>query len=228
MFTADNLAASLRAVATALGTPVMFLLLVMAAATIFMAGTLIAELFFERIRRKINVADILSKLRDADMPVSEIINDSAFLRRQKRVILKLCSHGDMTTDMRESLARRLLHEEQARNRRIVRITDIIARLGPMLGLLGTLIPLGPGLIALGQGDTFTLSRSLISAFDTTVAGLASAAIAFVVSNIRKSWYENDLSAMEAVMECLLESDAENPKEALYVMTANKKMEAGNA
>lgn len=42
----------------------------------------------------------------------------------------------------------------------------------MLGLLGTLIPLGPGIIALGQGDTQTLSTSLLTAFDTTIAACA--------------------------------------------------------
>ena len=59
----------------------------------------------------------------------------------------------------------------------------------MFGLMGTLIPLGPGLIALGQGDTKTLSDSLLIAFDTTIAGLVAGAIAYVVSGIRKSWYE---------------------------------------
>lgn len=54
---------------------------------------------------------------------------------------------------------------------------MIAKLGPMFGLLGTLIPLGPGIVALGQGDTVTLSESMNVAFDTTIAGVISAAVA---------------------------------------------------
>ena len=82
----------------------------------------------------------------------------------------------------------------------------MAKIGPMLGLMGTLIPLGPGIIALGQGDTFTLSNSLLIAFDTTVAGLVCALIALVISTIRKIWYRNDMSILETLMECILEEE----------------------
>jgi biopolymer transport protein ExbB/TolQ len=74
----------------------------------------------------------------------------------------------------------------------------------MFGLMGTLIPLGPGMIALGQGDTQTLADSLLIAFDTTVAGLAAAGVAFAISRLRKRWYEEYLSSLEALMESLLE------------------------
>jgi biopolymer transport protein ExbB/TolQ len=79
----------------------------------------------------------------------------------------------------------------------------------MFGLMGTLIPLGPGIIALGQGDTQTLSNSLLTAFDTTVAGLASAAVASVVSMVRRSWYKDYMSMLETVAECVLETEKNN-------------------
>lgn len=49
----------------------------------------------------------------------------------------------------------------------------MAKLSPMLGLMGTLIPLGPGLAALGDGDVKILSTAMSVAFDTTVLGLLS-------------------------------------------------------
>ena len=55
------------------------------------------------------------------------------------------------------------------------------QLGPILGLLGTLIPLGPGLAALGSGDIVTLAEALTVAFDTTVTGLVIGALAYLVS-----------------------------------------------
>ena len=78
---------------------------------------------------------------------------------------------------------------------------------PMFGLLGTLIPLGPGLIALGQGDTKTLSASLLIAFDTTIAGLISGAVAFVITSIRKRWYDSYLVSMETLMEAILDKQS---------------------
>ena len=83
-------------------------------------------------------------------------------------------------------------------------SDLIAKIAPMLGLLGTLIPLGPGIIALGQGDTAALSASLLTAFDTTVVGLICAGLATIVSAIRNLWYRNYMSIFETLMECILE------------------------
>ena len=122
----------------------------------------------------------------------------------RSALTELLNHPALTADMREPLAIRLLDEEKQRCARLVRLSDLVAKLGPMFGLLGTLIPLCPGIIALGQGDTFTLSNSLLTAFDTTIAGLIAAAVAVVISTLRKSWYRNDTSVLETAMECVLE------------------------
>ena len=116
------------------------------------------------------------------------VEESGLLRRQKDALLELLRHPDFTDATREALAIELLEREQDRYDSIVKLSELLARLAPMLGLLGTLIPLGPGIIALGQGDTYTLSTSLLTAFDTTIAGLVAAALAIVVSAIRRRWY----------------------------------------
>jgi biopolymer transport protein ExbB/TolQ len=80
-------------------------------------------------------------------------------------------------------------------RRIER-ADFITRLAPMLGLMGTLIPLGPGLAALGEGDVKILSTAMSVAFDTTVLGLLAGMTGFVISRLRKRWYDKALTLME--------------------------------
>jgi biopolymer transport protein ExbB/TolQ len=80
-------------------------------------------------------------------------------------------------------------------RRIER-ADFLTRLAPMLGLMGTLIPLGPGLAALGDGDVKILSSAMSVAFDTTVLGLLAGLIGFVISKLRRRWYDKALSLME--------------------------------
>ena len=71
-------------------------------------------------------------------------------------------------------------------------------------MLGTLIPLGPGLSALGTGDITTLAQSLTIAFDTTVTGLTIGAIGYIVSKYRKQWYASDLTTTETIAEAILE------------------------
>lgn len=79
------------------------------------------------------------------------------------------------------------------------------QLGPILGLLGTLIPLGLGLAALGSGDIVTLAEALTVAFDTTVTGLVIGALAYLVSKFKKQWYESDLIVLETIAEAELET-----------------------
>ena len=58
--------------------------------------------------------------------------------------------------------------------------------------------------AVREGDTVTLSESMNVAFDTTIAGVISAAVASVISHIRKRWYNDDMVSLETLMEAVLE------------------------
>lgn len=80
-------------------------------------------------------------------------------------------------------------------RRIER-ADFITRLAPMLGLMGTLIPLGPGLAALGEGQLSILTTAMTVAFDTTVIGLLAGMIGFVIGRMRRRWYDAALTELE--------------------------------
>ena len=170
----------LRAVSGALEVPVIVLLVLFLLAAAALVGWLISESCTERRHLKL----ALPALKDA--------------------LLELLRHPDFTDATREALAIELLEREQDRYDSIVKLSELLARLAPMLGLLGTLIPLGPGIIALGQGDTYTLSTSLLTAFDTTIAGLVAAALAIVVSAIRRRWYREYGSVLEALCTEVLE------------------------
>lgn len=199
----ETLSAALRSVASALETPVIIILLVLMALTIVVLGSLVAEYFTERRRLKAGLPELAEELRSTQ-DTANVVAASGLLKRQKEALTEVTRHPDLTDAMREVLALRLLDEEKERYDRILKISEVIARVGPMLGLLGTLIPLGPGVVALGQGDTYTLSSALLTAFDTTVAGLVCAAVATVISTIRRSWYNDYMSVLETVMECVLE------------------------
>ena len=201
----NNLSDALRAVASALQTPVIIILLLLIAVTVVMLGTLIAELLTERRYMKVKLPELLNELEAKERPLDEIVENSGLLKRQKQALLTVCAQTALTPLKREALAGELLDAEKARCELRVKITDLVMKLGPMFGLLGTLIPLGPGIIALGRGDTYTLSASLLTAFDTTIAGLIAAAAATVISTVRKRWYSRYMGQLGSVMECLLEA-----------------------
>lgn len=198
----------LRAVASALNIPVVIILIILLLATVAMVGWIVAEFFTERRHLKVALPRLLDAIRDASAPLEETIASSGLLKSQKEILLEITRHPRFTVNMREALAVRLIDAEQGKYDRIVKLSEIIARLGPMFGLLGTLIPLGPGIIALGRGDTYTLSTSLLTAFDTTIAGLSAAAVASVISAVRRSWYKEYMSILEVLSECVLEQLAD--------------------
>ena len=75
-------------------------------------------------------------------------------------------------------------------------TRLLVRAGPALGLMGTLIPLAPGLAALGEGDVSTLAESLRDAFGATVVGLLVGTVAFALTLVRTRMYSEDLVDLE--------------------------------
>ena len=88
---------------------------------------------------------------------------------------------------------------QAGKRRIER-ADFLTRLAPMLGLMGTLIPLGPGLAALGDGELRILTTAMTVAFDTTVIGLLAGMIGFVLGRLRRRRYDQAIQQLSAQIQ----------------------------
>ena len=86
---------------------------------------------------------------------------------------------------------------QALARHRLERADLLARIPPMLGLMATIIPLGPGLAALGKGDPAQLASAVTVAFDATVLGLVAGIAGLVIGKLRRRWYEETLEAMEA-------------------------------
>jgi len=208
----DPLRETMHTVSYSLLAPTIIILLILVAFMVVELGGLLVEIFTERRKAKTNIPELMESFQGKEVQeITAEINDSNLFRRQKAALHELLKYSDLPAASLQALARRLLTDEELHYFKITNRTDVVARLGPMLGLMATLIPLGPGLIALGQGDTKTLADCLLTAFDATVTGLAAAAIAFAVSRLRKRWYEDYLSSLEALMESLLEVFAGEPR-----------------
>lgn len=203
----------LRAVSNSLQIPTIIILILLIVIAVIMLGSFIGEFFTERRRLKAKIPALIDELQGKNAEeLQAAIKNSGLLKRQKRAAVELIARSSYSDATREALARQLIADEENRYAKITKVTDLIAKIAPMFGLMGTLIPLGPGLLALGQGDTKTLSESLLIAFDTTVAGLISAAVAYMISSVRKSWYEQYMVGLETVMETILEEQSrENNK-----------------
>ncbi|GGB79181.1 hypothetical protein GCM10011352_01030 [Marinobacterium zhoushanense] len=104
--------------------------------------------------------------------------------------------GERWGGLQRLAARGDLELATRQGRRRIERADFITRISPMLGLMGTLIPLGPGLSALGEGELSILTTAMTVAFDTTVMGLLGGIVGFVLGRLRRRWYDQLLAKLE--------------------------------
>lgn len=104
-----------------------------------------------------------------------------------------------------ALRQRLLSDFEIEADRDLSISKTLCKMGPMLGLMGTLIPMGPALVGLSTGDIASMAYNMQVAFATTVVGLFAAAIGFITQQVKQRWYLQDMANLEFVAELLNEN-----------------------
>ena len=202
----DWLTGALDVISQSLAIPVLVILLILVVISIILLGGFIGEFIS---RRKVPVKlirDLIYDINNASSigGLNDVISDSNIPFSQKNVLLEITSSKDLNASSREALARKLFENEEEKTLDQLRKTDIITRIGPTLGLMGTLIPMGPGLAALGAGDINALASSLTVAFNTTIVGIGSGALCYVIGKIRSGWYDKYLSDLDALIDAVLD------------------------
>lgn len=82
----------------------------------------------------------------------------------------------------------------------LRPSRILMRLGPTLGLMGTLIPMGPALVGLAAGDIVSMAANMQVAFATTVVGVFGGGVGYLTLQIKKRWFVQDINSLRYVIE----------------------------
>lgn len=82
--------------------------------------------------------------------MKEEIKNSDLFDYQKEILTRIADNYDIGSDARKALASELISANETRLIKKTNKTNILVRVGPILGLLGTLIPLGPVLQHLEQ------------------------------------------------------------------------------
>ena len=202
----EFLTGSLDVISQSLTIPVLIILLVIVIISIITLGGAIAEY---TSRKKVPVGTIRDLIYDINAAESvdalkNLISNANIPKAQKKALMEIASSEALGRDSREALARKLFEFEEEKTLSTLQKTDIITRIGPTLGLMGTLIPMGPGLAALGAGDINTLASSLTVAFNTTIVGIGSGALCYFIGKVRSGWYDRYLSDLDALMDAVLD------------------------
>ena len=202
----DILTSGLNMISQSLQIPVIIFLIIFAIFAVLTLGSLVAEYTSRKNVSDNLIEQLIYSISNANSleEIKELIKNAKIYESQKVILIKILRSSSLTNDSRQTLARKLIEFEENKFAKKIERTDIITRIGPTLGLMGTLIPMGPGLAALGAGDVNTLASAIIVAFDTTVVGIGAGAVGYFVSKIRRRWYEEYLSNLDALADALLD------------------------
>lgn len=202
----EYLNGALDVISQSLSIPVIVILLILVVISVVFLGGFISEY---TSRKKVPIAlvrDLIYQINSSSSidGVKSAISNSNLPKAQKKALTEIANSTSLSNEAREALARKLVEYEEEKIDKTLEKTDIVTRIGPTLGLMGTLIPMGPGLAALGSGDINLLADALTVAFNTTIVGIGSGALCYVISKIRRGWYDKYISDLDALSDAVLD------------------------
>lgn len=101
-----------------------------------------------------------------------------------------------------AMLQKLLSDFEVAADKDLALSKTLTKMGPMLGLMGTLIPMGPALVGLSTGDIASMAYNMQVAFATTVVGLFASAIGFITLQVKQRWYLQDMNNLEYLGDIL--------------------------
>lgn len=176
--------------------PVIVLLILLFLRSLLLIGSFFGQYLSIRksgraLRLKIEglTADRVDELQ-AELPQKNVSLAARYLR-------EILAHKDSPAHIG-----RLLADFEIEADKDLASSKTLTKLGPMLGLMGTLIPMGPALVGLSTGDISSMAYNMQVAFATTVVGLFSSAVGFMTQQVKNRWYMQDMTNLEFVAELL--------------------------
>lgn len=188
-------------ISTGLLVPVVVLLIFF-----FFRALLLIGSFFGQYMMMRRTSSLISKELD-QLNKDNVRNLAEVLPKKNPSLAVIYINRLLTTDSL-AMRQRLLSDYEIASDKEISISKTLIKMGPMLGLMGTLIPMGPALVGLSTGDIASMAYNMQVAFSTTVIGLFSATIGFITLQAKQRWYLQDLTNLEFIAELLKENQEE--------------------
>ncbi len=88
----------------------------------------------------------------------------------------------------------------------INLSRLLAKLGPVIGLIGTLISMSPALVGLSTGDISGMAYNMQVVFASTVVGLIISAVGLFTLQLKQRWYAKDVNNLDYVSRIILEKE----------------------
>jgi biopolymer transport protein ExbB/TolQ len=176
--------------------PVMLLLILFFIRSLMLIGGFF-RLAIYRTKSAVKRKNMLSELNDKDAPAlvcKETCTGHGFFNTKVLALVQAAS--------KPALCEKVLAEAELHTHKECEQARMLMRVGPMLGLMGTIIPMGPALTGLASGNLATMALNMQVAFATTAIGLFCGITGFVLNAVLRRWFAEDMIHLNYVCEVL--------------------------
>ena len=178
--------------------PVVVALLYFFVRSLFLLGDFISK-YVQRMRMEKEWNATMENLNEGN--VRELTFSSEIASRPLAVCMRRIVDGNYN----EAVADKTISEYELAREKELDQAKILVKFGPILGLMGTLIPMGPALAGLSSGDIASMAYNMQVAFATTVLGLFAGAVGFVLYQTKQRWAKKDLVWLDFVSQLMKQS-----------------------
>jgi biopolymer transport protein ExbB/TolQ len=181
-------------VSTAMLIPVIVLLLILFVKSLLMLGGFYG-LYINRLKLNKSTKALLARLKDEGVKEIEL---APYL--QGKNLFSLFLKKLFTVGWKPVHCEKFIADFEIISQKELESSKTLMRIGPMLGLMGTLIPMGPALVGLAAGDIAAMAHNMQIAFSTTVIGIFIGAIGFLTQLIKQRWFVEELNDLQYIYE----------------------------
>ena len=187
-------------ISTGLLVPVIVLLILLFFRSLLLVGSFFGQ--YVSIRK----TDKLIREQMETLHVNNVDHFAEKLPEKSNSLVVMFMKRILAEQQNKAQVQRLLANFEIAADKDLAISKTLTKLGPILGLMGTLIPMGPALVGLSTGDIASMAYNMQVAFATTVIGLVAGAIGFLTQQVKQSWYFQDMTNLECLVEVLNEKN----------------------
>ena len=187
-------------ISTGLLVPVIVLLILLFFRSLLLVGSFFGQ--YVSIRK----TDKLIREQMETLHVNNVDHFAEKLPEKSNSLVVMFMKRILAEEQNKAQVQRLLANFEIAADKDLAISKTLTKLGPILGLMGTLIPMGPALVGLSTGDIASMAYNMQVAFATTVIGLVAGAIGFLTQQVKQRWYLQDMTNLECLVEVLNEKN----------------------
>ena len=187
-------------ISTGLLVPVIVLLILLFFRSLLLVGSFFGQ--YVSIRK----TDKLIREQMETLHVNNVDHFAEKLPEKSNSLVVMFMKRILAEQRNKAQVQRLLANFEIAADKDLAISKTLTKLGPILGLMGTLIPMGPALVGLSTGDIASMAYNMQVSFATTVIGLVAGAIGFLTQQVKQRWYLQDMTNLECLVEVLNEKN----------------------